>query len=302
MENKKKLNLVIDEWLQFKKIAVKESTYYRYLYIVNQYIIPYFEDIDLKELEQYNFNDFIENLLKILKPVSAKNVITILKYILNYAERKYDYRFHLDLVAIPKIHKEELRVLSIKEKLKLEKYCLKNNTLRDIGILVCLNTGLRIGEICALKWNCIDLERHCIRVKETMQRVYNKEENRSKVIIDVPKSQTSIRIIPISTKIYNILKPLKKQYSRNSYFLTGSIEEYIEPRNYQFMFKRCLDNCNIKEFHFHQLRHTFATDCVRVGMDTKSLSEVLGHSNVSITLEKYVHSSFNSKKKFLEKL
>ena len=153
-----------------------------------------------------------------------------------------------------------------------------------------------------MKWNCIDLDRHSIKVKRTMQRIYNKNDKKSIVKEDIPKTQKSIRTIPMSTKLYDILKPMKNNFSKNRYFLTGSEYNYIEPRNYQYMFKKCLKDCKIKDFHFHQLRHTFATDCINVGMDTKSLSEILGHTNVKVTLDKYVHSSFNSKRKYLEKL
>ncbi len=298
----KSFKSIIDEWLQFKKISIKESSYYRYIYIVEQYIMPYFESYNMEGLENFDFNIYVIELQKTLSPISIKNTMCILKSILGYAEKKYDYRFHLDFLAMPKVHTEELRVLSKKEKKKLEKYCLQKNSLKDIGIIICLNTGLRIGEMCALKWDCIDLDKHCIKVKKTMQRIYNKDENKSIIKIDVPKSQTSVRTIPISTKLYEILKPLQKQYSKNSYFLTGSEFIYLEPRSYQRIFKKILDNCNINNFHFHQLRHTFATDCINVGMDTKSLSEVLGHSNVTITLNRYVHSSFQAKKKYLERL
>ena len=297
-----KLEAIITEWLQFKKISIKESTYFRYVYIIDQYILPYFKEFKMEELIEYNFNTYIEKLLEYLSPSSVKNTISIFKSILKFSQSKYGYMFNFDFIAIPKIHTEELRVLSKREKSKLEKYCINGNTLRDIGILVCLNTGLRIGEICALKWECIDLEKHCITVKRTMQRIYNKNDKKSAVKIDIPKTQKSIRTIPISTKLYNILKPLKKNFSRNCYFLTGSEYNYIEPRNYQYMFKKCLQDCRIKNFHFHQLRHTFATNCINVGMDTKSLSEILGHANVKVTLDKYVHSSFYSKKRYLEKL
>ena len=297
-----KLETFINEWLQFKKISIKESTYFRYVYIINQYILPYFKDFYMQNLAEYNFNMYVEKLLESLSPTSTKNVLVIFKSILKFSQSKYGYRFNFDFVAIPKSYTDELRVLTKQEKNKLEKYCEKNKTLRDIGILICLNTGLRIGEICALKWDCIDLDKRCIKVKKTMQRIYNKNDRKSTVKEDIPKTQKSVRTIPISTKLYNILKPLKKNFSRNCYFLTGSSSNYIEPRNYQYMFKKCLNNCKIKDFHFHQLRHTFATDCINVGMDTKSLSEILGHANVKVTLDKYVHSSFKAKKKYLEKL
>ena len=252
MENEKTLKEIVEEWLNFKKITLKESTYYRYIYMINQYILPHFKDIKMIDLEKYDFNLFIAELMKVLKPTSIKNVIVLLKSILYYSDKKYGYRYSFDFVAMPKVHKEELRVLSHNEKVKLEKYCLKNNTLRHLGIIICLNTGLRIGEICALKWNCIDLEKRVLKVRYTMQRIYNKVEKNSTVIIDRPKSETSLRTIPLSTKLYNILQPLKKQYSKNSFFLTGSTEKFVEPRSYQRMFDKCMKDCKISDLHFHR--------------------------------------------------
>ncbi|MBR0492049.1 MAG: site-specific integrase [Clostridia bacterium] len=302
MKENQRLKEIINEWLQIKKITLKESTYYGYVYQINQYIIPYFKDISMQELEKYDINKFVEELMKTLKPSTLKNVMILFKAILVYSMKKYKYNFNFDFLAMPKIHKEELKVLSARKKSRLEKYCLKSNTLRDIGIIICLNTGLRIGEICALKWECIDLEKRCIKVKQTMQRVYNKVDKKSSIVIDLPKSDNSIRTIPLSSKLYNILKPLKNQYSKNSYFLSGSPCKYIEPRNYQKMFKNCMKVCNIKGCHFHTLRHSFSSDCIAVGMDAKSLSEILGHSDVKITMNRYVHSNINIKKKYLEKL
>ena len=253
MEDKKTLEVIAQEWLQLKKISIKESSYYRYIYIIEQYIKPYFSDMEIKELEDYDFNVYILELMNHLKPITLKNVVGIFKSILNYARARYGYSFDFEFVTLPRIHTNELRVLSIKEKNKLEKYCLKKNTLRDIGILICLYTGLRVGEICALKWDCIDLENHCIKVKQTMQRIYNKKDKKSVIRIDRPKSQNSVRTIPIPNKLYNILKPLKKQYAKNCYFLTGDPHTYVEPRNYQSMFAKSVKDCKIKEFHFKSL-------------------------------------------------
>lgn len=302
LENEKTINELINEWLNYKKVILKESSYYRYIYMINQYILPYLNNIKMVNIVSYDFNNLVVELMKTLKATSIKNVIGLLKSILSYAYKKYGYEYNFNFVSLPKIHKAELRVLTQREKNRLEKYCLKNNNLRDIGIVICLNTGLRIGEICALKWNCINLEKRVIKVQYTMQRIYDKIEKKSKISIDVPKSENSLRTIPISTKLYSILKPLKKQYKSNCYFLTGSSNNYIEPRNYQNYFKKCIKVCKIKDFHFHQLRHSFSTECINVGMDIKSLSEILGHSDIKITLQKYVHSSFSTKKKYLERL
>ena len=148
----------------------------------------------------------------------------------------------------------------------------------------------------------IDLEKNELHIRHTLQRIYDKDQKKTKIIIDKPKTRNSVRNIPISNKLHEILKELRKEYKDDDYFLTGDTEKYIEPRSYQYIFKDILRKSKIKKYKFHILRHTFATECIEVGMDVKSLSEILGHASVEITLNKYVHSSYKTKKKYLEKL
>lgn len=138
-------------------------------------------------------------------------------------------------------------------------------------------------------------------MKKTVQRIYNKREMKSKVIIGKAKTDDSIREIPMNKKIYEILQPMKKLYNKEYFVLSGTTKA-LEPRRYQKNFKFILKECKIRKHKFHILRHTFATECIEVGMDIKSLSEVLGHANINITLKTYVHSSNKMKKKYLEKL
>lgn len=205
-------------------------------------------------------------------------------------------------MSLPKINKKEIQILSNKEKQKLEKYCIEQNSLKSLGILICLNTGLRVGEVCALRWENIDFETRRIHVEKTIERIYSKEENKTIVIIDTPKSMTSIRTIPINSKLYNILKQMRGKCKKTDFVLTGLSDHYVEPRNYQYNFKEILKKSKIKRYKFHTLRHTFATNCIEAGMDIKSLSEILGHADVSITLNIYVHSSDKTKRKYLEKI
>ena len=171
-----------------------------------------------------------------------------------------------------------------------------------MGILICLNTGLRVGEVCALRWENIDFETRRIHVEKTIERIYSKEENKTIVIIDTPKSITSVRTIPINSKLYNILKQIRGKSKKTDFVLTGSSEHYVEPRNYQYYLKEILKRSKVKKYKFHTLRHTFATNFIEAGMDIKSLSEILGHADVSITLNIYVHSSDKAKRKYLEKI
>ena len=303
----KKNNLLfkdlIGSWLLYKKHQIKNSTFYRYQYILNKYILEYFKNVKVIYFEKFDFNSFIDNLSLTLSVKTIKDIVIVLKSILRYAEKKYKFDFALDLISTPKYEAEEITILSKSERIKLENFCINKNSFRNIGIIICLNTGIRIGEICALTWNDIDLNNKLITINKSLQRVY-KDKNNTKVLIDKPKSKKSIRKIPINRKLYKILAEikLKNSYSGDEFFLTGKSDKYVEPRNYQYMLKKCFRECNIKNYKFHILRHTFATECIEIGMDIKSLSEILGHASVNVTLNKYVHSSFYTKKKFLEKL
>lgn len=293
---------MVEKWLNIKKIEIKESTFSTYQYSIYKYIMPELQEKTIADLQKYNFNELVKGLNEELSAKTVKDIICILKSILHYIEEEFNCDFKIKKIILPKMNIENVNVFSKREKTKLEQYCLKENTLKEIGIVICLNTGIRIGELCALKWMNIDLDKKVINIKETMERIYDRESHKTKVIIDKPKTQASIREIPISSKLYIILKELKKKYKSTDFFLTGESDKYIEPRNYEYIYKKILKKCKIKPYKFHTTRHTFATNCIEVGMDVKALSEILGHSNVNVTLNRYVHSSYNIKKKYLEKL
>ena len=299
-DEKMKFEKISAEWLEYKKNNVKESTYYSYMYNIERYLKPFFKQRNIEEIT--NYNDFIQELKEKYAPETIKRIINVLKSILKYYQEEYNVVLKIKKITLPKAEKRKVKILSNKEKEKLEKYCLEVNTLKSLGIIICLNTGLRIGEICALKWKNIDLEEKRIYIEQTIQRVYIKQDKKSRIILDKPKSTYSIRTIPMNKKVYNILKSIQKNYKENDFFLTGDSQKFVEPRNYQHNFQMFLKNSKIKHYKFHSLRHTFATACIEVGMDIKSLSEILGHANTTITLDIYVHSSDKIKKKYLEKL
>ena len=292
-------NNLANEWLEYKKNSIKESTYYNYLLCIENYLKPNLKDINLNET--INYNDLINKLSETLAPKTIKDIITILKSIFKYYEEEYETHLKIKKANVPKLARKKLKILTKSEKNKMESYCIKHNDLKEIGIIICLNTGLRIGEICGLKWKDVNLDEKTISVKRTVQRIYNKNSHTTKVIIGKPKTDSSIRTIPISNKLLKVLKPLKKKYKDDYYVLSDDIK-YVEPRDYQYFFKTLLKRLKIKPYKFHILRHTFASECIEVGMDVKSLSEILGHSNVNITLNIYVHSNYKLKKKYLEKL
>ena len=299
-KRRKNFRVVTEEWLKYKKNTVKKSTYYNYSYSVEKYLYPKFADQDITQIKDYN--DFIEKLTDTLAPKTVRDIITKLKEIINFYEEEHNTKLNIKKMSLTKMNKKEIQILSNKEKQKLEKYCIEQNSLKSLGILICLNTGLRIGEVCALRWENIDFESKKIHIEKTIERIYSKEENKTIVIIDTPKSITSVRTIPINSKLYNILKQIRGKSKKTDFVLTGSSEHYVEPRNYQYHFKEILKRSKVKKYKFHTLRHTFATNCIEAGMDIKSLSEILGHADVSITLNIYVHSSDKAKRKYLEKI
>lgn len=294
-------NQLTKQWLQFKKAKIKESTYLNYKFIINTKFTKKLGEKTLGELLNYDFNMFIEDLMKVLSRKTVKDIICVLKGILRYAEMKYEVNFKLGLISSPSLYKKEIEIFDEKDRKKIEKYCIESNDIKCLGILISLYTGLRIGEVCALKWKNIDFENKYICVTNTIQRVYIGKKD-TKVIYTSPKTHKSTRKIPISNILYNQLKKLSKEFEKDAFILSGNKEEYVEPLSYRYKYKIILKDNNIQYKKYHTLRHTFATRCIKVGMDIKSLSEVLGHANVTITLNIYVHSSFETKSKFINKL
>ena len=197
-----------------------------------------------------------------------------------------------------------MRVLSKEEQIKFIQYLLTDTDECKFGTLLALLTGMRIGEICALKWENISLNDGIIKITSTMQRLSNFEENRNsktKIIISDPKSDNSVRIIPLSNSSIEICKKFKAS-SPSAYVLSGSSSCFVEPRTLQYKMEKYTKDCSLENVHFHTLRHTFATRCVEVGFEIKSLSEILGHSTPQITLERYVHSSLELKRNNMNKL
>lgn len=291
-----------EEWLLQKKNRIKESTLAKYEYIMKKYLFPKLKDMSIEELQKYNFNELVAGWKEQLSTKSVRDILCILKAILYYGNDEYNCNFKIKKIINPKLDSEEIVIMDKREKGKIQDYCLRNNSLKALGIVICLNTGLRIGEICALKWANINLKRKTLSVKNTLQRIYDNKNKTTKIIIDEPKTKKSMREIPLSTKIYELLKEIRKNYEDTDFFLTGNSTKYIEPRNYQIYFKNILKKCKIQHYKFHCLRHYFATECIAVGMDAKTLSIILGHASVDVTLNRYVHSDFKKQKKYLERL
>ena len=299
---------LINQWQAENMHGLKSSTIVKYENLLSNYIIPTIGEIPVSTLDYQTMTHFCNELLSNggisqngLSPKTVSDVVTLFKRIIKYGIRK-KYCIDSSVLDITvKIKQKNIRVLS-----KQEEHCLLSaldpyNNGKDIGILICLFSGIRIGELCALTWDDVSLSNNTISITKTMQRLRNIDSpcKKTQICIDVPKSECSIRDIPIA----EILLPyIKKRQESGCYVLTSKRNSFIEPRTMQNYFKKILKTCNVTDANFHSLRHTFATRCVEVGFDIKTLSEILGHSNVSITLNRYVHPSMDLKRENIQKL
>ena len=295
-----------EEWLASAKLRVKHSSYCCYEKLINKHVIPYFEDIKYSELGTPIINEFSEYKLKFGKAngfggLSAKSVhdiLVVMRSVAKYAEREYGYRNPMRNISMPKSESKEAEVFNKDERGKLQNYLQSNLTESNLGILLTTYSGLRIGELCALTWNDIDFKNGVVRVSKALQRVPDKSgKGRTAHIVTSPKSKTSVRDIPLPAFVLDILK----QNERSGYILSGT-NKPVEPRTMQNRFKAVLKECGVRSANFHLIRHTYATVCIESGFDAKTVSELLGHSNVNITLNRYVHSSMEMKKKCVAEL
>lgn len=298
-------------WIKKKETSTKDSTFIHYHNLLKNHIEPklgeeYIEDITLLKLERTAITYFTDGRLDYAGGLSQKTVcdITIIiKSILRYAETLgHRLSCNLDSFSV-KQPLCEFRVLSHKEQVVINEYLLQQDDFTALGILIALYTGVRIGELCALCIDDFDIDMKKITINKTMQRLQNKQsgaKNKTRITITTPKTKSSIREIPVPDFI--IERVLEIGYTSGAYILTGKPDKYVEPRTMENRFNRLMRTLSIEGVSFHTLRHTFATRCVEVGVDVKTLSETLGHSNVNITLNRYVHSSFEMKQRCLQKL
>lgn len=290
-----------EEWLASAKLRVKHSSYCCYEKLINKHIISYFGNIGYGEI-----NEFSEHKLKFgkvngfggLSAKSVHDILVVMRSVAKYAEREYGYRNPMRNISVPKSEIKEAEVFDKDERGRLQNYLRSNLTESNLGILLTMYSGIRIGELCALTWNDIDFKNGVIRVSKALQRVPDKSgKGKTALIVTSPKSKTSVRDIPLPAFVLDILK----QNERSGYILSGT-NKPVEPRTMQNRFKAVLKDCGVRRAKFHLLRHTYATVCIESGFDAKTVSELLGHLNVNITLNRYVHSSMEMKKKCVDRL
>lgn len=293
------------EWLEIKRLTVKSSTFANYCRLLKNHIYPLLGEQVYCLLSKKQVTSFVSELLSNgradgqggLSAKTAKDVIIVLKSISAYAHREYGLENICEDIQSPKVRSTELKVLSDNEIRRLSLYLKHHLDLTNLSILICLYTGIRIGEMCGLKWENVNLQEGFFVVNKTVQRVSINGE--SKIVVDVPKTEGSVRTVFMPDFLTNIMSDFKR--SPSIYVLSG-LNVPKEPRVLQYRFKKVLKDCGIKDIPFHALRHTYASVCIKKGFDPKALSELLGHSNVKLTLDRYVHSSDEIKKNYVSSL
>ena len=303
MENYTEFKKVVELWQADKQQYVKKSTFAAYSLLIANHLLPALSestDIQEEDVQQFVFKKLEDGLSQ----KSVKDILIVLKMILRYGA-KHNLMEHrqIDIRFPTEREREEVEVLSKANQRKIMEFVKSNFTFQKQGIYNCLSAGLRIGEICALTWDDIDAEQGVIYVNKTIQRIYlvGEIEKRTEVIIDTPKSKNSIREIPMTRDLLRIVKPLKKVVNGSFYVLTNSVAP-TEPRTYRNYYKRLMKQLNIPALKFHGLRHSFATRCIESNCDYKTVSVLLGHSNISTTLNLYVHPNMEQKKRCVEQM
>lgn len=298
-----KISEIIKLWENDKKLYVKKSTYSAYLLLIENHINPYFADNE--QITEEDVQKFVlTELRKGLSQKSIKDIIIVLKMILKFAVKQKLLAYNEIEIKFPTVgEKTDLEVLNKNDHKKIINYLQENFTFKNLGIYICLSTGMRIGEICGLLWSDIDVENGIIKVRRTVQRIYviDGETRHTEILIDTPKTKNSIRDIPMTTELYKIIKPLKKVVNNDFYVITNEAKP-TEPRTYRNYYERLIKRLGIPKLKFHGLRHSFATRCIESKCDYKTVSVILGHSNISTTLNLYVHPNMEQKKKCIDQM
>lgn len=304
-----KLKNWLEVWLnKYTKHTVKLRTYGRYEYIIEKHINPKLGDYELEELSPVLLQDFVlekieHGNLKTNGPLANNSVIgivNVLKGALGLAKSlEITQKDYTDKIKLPLATEKEVSAFDKVEQDKLVKFCLETKKNNYIGIVICLYTGIRLGELLALTWNDIDFNSGIMNITKTAYRI--KENGIPRIVVDKPKTKNSSRIIPLPKQLIEILKKIKKQ-SNSLYVLSTRNGGMVGTREYQKTYQRILAKLDIPYKNFHSLRHTFATRAVEMGMDVKTLSEILGHKNPMITLQRYTHSLISYKTEMMNKM
>ena len=303
MASETRLSEIVTQWKEDKKQYVKRSTFSAYMLLIENHILPSFGNKTL--IEEPDVQTFVfRELDKGLSHKTIKDILIVLKMILRFGVKNQmtEYR-QIDIKFPTERDKHSIDILSRSHQKQIMEHIRSHFTFKNLGIYICLSAGMRIGEICALTWDDLDVENGIIRIRKTIQRIYVIEEHRkhTEVILDTPKTKNSIREIPMTKNLLKMIRPIKKIVNGNFYVLTNDPKP-TEPRTYRNYYKQFMQSLGLPLMKFHGLRHRFATRCIESKCDYKTVSVLLGHSNISTTLNLYVHPNLEQKKRCMEQM
>lgn len=303
MTTQKSIAEIVSLWKADKKQYVKKSSFSAYMLLLENHLLPTFGkrcQMDEADVQAFVFKKLEEGLSQ----KSVKDILIVLKMVLKFgAKNKWlEYR-QFDIQFPTEREKHEIEVLSRANQKKVMNHVQSHFTFRNLGIYICLSAGIRIGEVCALRWEDVDTENGVISIRRTIQRIYviDDDQRKTELVLDTPKTKNSIREIPMSRDLLQILKPVKKIVNNNFFVLTNDAKP-TEPRTYRSYYKKLMQTLDMPVLKFHGLRHSFATRCVESKCDYKTISVLLGHSNISTTLNLYVHPNLEQKKKCIDQM
>lgn len=291
-------------WIAGKRPWVKDATYAVYVEHLRNHIVPFFGEFTRDP--GLRLQEFVNTLIsRGLSPKSIRDIVRVLMMVLRYGAQRGEWPMPVEQPHLPIDNRGSNGpdILGTAEQKRLVDYLLADYSVRALGILISLHTGIRIGEICGLKWTDIDLRSGVIHVKRTIQRICVPDISGSHIglICGSPKTASSLRDIPLSTELRKRIKNVYFKEAHEGYILSGT-NVPVEPRQYRAYYSKLLERLNIPHIRFHALRHTFATRSIESGCDYKTVSSILGHSSISTTLDLYVHPGLAAKKRVIERV
>lgn len=296
---------VYKQWIDYKRRQVKESTMCAYLLSVKNHLLPSFNGRNIETITRKDLQNFIYDHIDAgLSPKSCKDIVIVMKMIMNYASEEMDIPVHtVKKLTYPTANKEGRKTLqryTSEEYRKIVSYAIENPSSKNLGIAMTISSGMRIGEICALQWQDVDIENKLIHINKTIERIYYEKDNgkmHTKLIFSTPKTISAKRSIPILKELFPMVKKFAALY-KPEYFVCSCNEKPIEPRTYRnYYTEYILKKAKLSHLtNFHGMRHTFASLMIESKVDPKTVSSILGHSDISTTLDLYVHPTEENKR------
>ena len=306
--SKMKFSELAAQWLLSVSCGLKESTLAHYHYTLERYLLPVFGGDTLAALNEQRLEQGILQVIsaknsrhKPLGASSSRECLTMLRRICKYAAHLHLMRTVEVFVKLPQMESNQTKPFSDQEQAALRNFVLAAPTPRKVGLLLQMQLGLRIGEVCGLQWGDFDFKAGTLTVRRTVNRIYC-GVGCTKIVVQTPKTKSSGREIPIPHDLVLLLRKLRGSASPDTWFLSSSTERPVEPRCYRKSIQSYLRRAGVRRVHPHALRHTFATTCLQNGFDIKTLSEILGHADANVTLKRYVHSDMKRKRTEMQRI